>query len=484
MQTQSNTTPKMGAVPYRLRPKTHGLVAAALANKQKVFDLVAEFGSPLNLIFPQVFRENYTAFATALQVEQVQHRVYCTCKPNRSDAFLREVANLGAYVDVSSLGEFEAARNAGIIGAKISATGPKNKPYMDAVLQDQALSVVDNWHELHYLSHNAQGTQPVMVRLSSPQEGGPAQDDTFGFHFADVPSLITYMLQHPKLAFHGFACHYSGGFDAVRLRHIELALQATLKALACGLMPKAVNIGGGYQVGYVQSNTEWQNFMTALKQAVIGQGESITWDNAGMGLRLQNGSLTGSANFMDHYQSTTGADHLKKILNTPFAALEGATLIDFLRDSALALYIEPGRALADQCGVTLAEVNFTKKSAKGHWLINLDMHHANLNAHAFKYMAEPFVLHRKEGLSANTEGVFYYGSLCFASDLITFHKTYPDHLPQSGDVVAFANTAGYRMDFAESEMLRHPNAKKVCLTLENNQWHHILDTHYQLGNAQ
>jgi hypothetical protein len=86
------------------------------------------------------------------------------------------------------------------------------------------------------------------------------------------------------------------------------------------------------------------------------------------------------------------------------------------------------------------------------------MHHANLNAHAFKYMAEPILLHRKGNLPLNTEGVLYYGALCFASDLITFHKTYPDHMPQAEDVVAFVNTAGYRMDFAESEMLRHPNA--------------------------
>ncbi len=471
-------------VPYRLRPRMHAMVKDALDNKALFFDLVEQFGSPLNVIFPEIFYQKYQLFDEMLAGEHLNYRLYYTCKPNRSNALLTEAASLGAYVDISSLGELNAALDAGVNPEKISATGPKNKAYMDAVLKHQALCVIDNWFEFDYVTQNGQGQNPIMIRLSSPQDGGPAQDDSFGFHFNDVPRLIEAIKEHEISDFHGFACHYSGAFDKTRLRHIDMVLKASLMAIDNGVMPLAINIGGGYQVGYVQSNQEWQDFTTALKKAVIGDHSPVTWDNASMGFRLQNGNLSGSANFVDHYQSRTAENHLEKILYETFDVLDGGSLLDFIRDSGLSLYVEPGRSLMDQCGVTLANVNFVKKSAKGNTLVNLDMHHANLNAHAFKYMAEPIILHRQDDLRQddlpiNTEGVFYYGSLCFASDLITFHKTYPDHLPQSGDLVSFINTAGYRMDFAESEMLRHPNAEKICLTKTDGAWSYFKDNDYK-----
>lgn len=466
-------------VPYRLRPRMHKMVAEALENKTLLFDLVERFGSPLNVIFPQIFHQKYRLFDEMLSGEHLNYRLYYTCKPNRSDALLAEAASLGAYVDISSLGELRAALDAGVEPSKISATGPKNKSYMDAVLAHKILCVVDNWFEFDYITENSQDGVSLMIRLSSPQQGGPAQDDSFGFHFNDVPKLIEAIKKRDISEFHGFACHYSGAFDKTRFRHIDLVLKASLMAIDNGLMPMAINIGGGYQVGYVQSNQDWQDFTTTLKKAVIGDHIPVTWDNAGMGFRLQNGNLTGSANFIDHYQSRTGENHLEKILYETFEALDGVSLLDFIRDSGIALYVEPGRSLMDQCGMTLAHVNFVKKSAQGHDLVNLDMHHANLNAHAFKFMAEPVTLHRRDNLPDNNEGVFYYGSLCFSSDLITFHKTYPDHIPESGDLVCFVNTAGYRMDFTESEMLRHPNAKKICLTKIDDIWSCVTDNSYK-----
>lgn len=466
------------AVPYRLMPRQHPLVAQSLMQKDLLFDLVKRYGSPLNIIYPQIFRQKYQLFKETLASEHLQHRLYVTCKPNRSDALLREAARANAYVDVSSLGELLAAREAGIPADHISATGPKNKAYLNAILDQKTLSSVDNWAELDYLETHATAPQEILIRLSAPQTGGAVQDDTFGFHIDDVPALLTTLKHSKQLIFVGFACHYSGSFDKTRFRHIDQALKATLHAFDQGLSPRALNIGGGYQVGYVKSNQDWQNFMTALKRAVLGEAPPVTWDNAGMGLRLQNGNLTGSASFMDHYQSTPGEIHLEQILAHEFECLDQASLLNFMRDSGLELYVEPGRALMDQAGITLAEVTFTKKSAQGNLLVNLDMNHSNLNAHAFKYMAEPILLHQRQDLPANKEGVFYYGSLCFASDLITFQKTYPDHLPESGDLAAFINTAGYRMDFAESTMLRHPTADKICLLCDEGIWTALPDESY------
>ena len=468
-------------VPYRLRPKMHRLVRHALSQKDYLFALMAKYGSPLNLMFPQIFREKYELFDQMLKGEHLDYRLYYTCKPNRSNALLREAALLGSYVDVSSLGEFQAALDAGVEPTKISATGPKNKSYMDIVLKHQSLCVIDNWHEFDYIKTHGAKKQPIMVRMSVPQTTELIPDDTFGLPYDDIDQIIDYVRENENLDFHGFATHYNytSYTDGATFHHIEQVVNSTLLAFEKGIMPKAINIGGGYLTGYVECGREWNAFLDHIKQSISGETKPVTWDNAGMGFRMQNNAVIGMPSFADHHQAITAENHLEKILYNPVQCLDGAPLIDFIRDSGLSLYMEPGRALMDQCGVTLANVEFLKTSSKGNVLVNLDMHYGNLNAHTFKYMAEPVLIHQDDNLEPNTEGVYYYGSLCFASDMITFHKTFPDHLPQNGDIAAFVNTAAYRMDFTESEMLRHPNAPKICMIQEGEAWHIVNDNDYK-----
>lgn len=477
MNSKNNIEKQNQSVPYRLHPKMHQMVKDALDQKEMIFSLMEKYGSPLNLIFPQIFHEKYELFDEMLKGEHLNYRLYYTCKPNRSNALLREAASLDAFVDVSSLGEFQAALEAGIEPAKISATGPKNKAYMDIILQHQSMCVIDNWHEMEYVANHAKQNQSIMVRLSKPLINSAVSDDTFGLPYDDLDQIIKKIKDTSLLDFHGFAVHYNYRTE-LNIAHIETVVSATLQAFENGLCPKAINIGGGYLVRYVECKEDWNDFINHIKGALKGDNEPVTWDGNGMGFRLQNGIVIGTEGFMNHCEPVTCENHLEKILYTKLDCLDSTSLLDFIRDSGLAVYVEPGRSLMDQCGVTLSNVEFTKKSSKGNLLVNLDMHYANLNAHTFKYMAEPVLIHRNDKLPINNEGVYYYGSLCFASDLITFHKTFPDHLPESGDIAAFINTAAYRMDFTESEMLRHPNAEKICLTRHNCEWTCTADSDY------
>jgi len=466
------------SVPYRLLPKMHDLVKEALNQKELIFSLKEKYGSPLNILFPQIFREKYELFDQLLDGEHLDYRLYYTCKPNRSNALLKEAAFLGAYVDVSSFGEFTAALDSGIEGHKISATGPKNKAYMNIILKHKALCVVDNWYEFEYITKYATADQPIMIRISKPIFNSAISDDTFGIAYEEIDKIISNLKELTHIDFHGFAVHYNYRTE-VNVAHIETVVQATLKLFEEGLYPKAINIGGGYLVRYVDCKEDWNAFINNIKGSLKGENEPVTWDGNGMGFRLQNGTVIGTEGFMNHCEPVTCENHLEKILHQPLDCLDGVSLLDFVRDSGLALYVEPGRALMDQCGITLANVNFMKASSKNNVLINLDMHYANLNAHTFKYLAEPILIHQNDNLPINNEGAYYYGSLCFASDLITFHKTYPDHLPENDDIAVFINTAAYRMDFTESEMLRHPNAEKICLVHKNNIWEVIEDNEYK-----
>ncbi len=70
-------------------------------------------------------------------------------------------------------------------------------------------------------------------------------------------------------------------------------------------------------------------------------------------------------------------------------------------------------------------------------------------------------------------------NLCMSHDMLRYNKTYPEILPQSGDLVAFPNTAAYMMDFMESETLMQPVAQKIALTENNGSWQWAKDRNYR-----
>ena len=62
--------------------------------------------------------------------------------------------------------------------------------------------------------------------------------------------------------------------------------------------------------------------------------------------------------------------------------------------------------------------------------------------------------------------------------MITYNKTFPDHIPQEGDLVIFVNTAPYIMDFVESKTLHQNIAKKIAVVEHNQRFRWFEDSVY------
>jgi diaminopimelate decarboxylase len=76
------------------------------------------------------------------------------------------------------------------------------------------------------------------------------------------------------------------------------------------------------------------------------------------------------------------------------------------------------------------------------------------------------------------DGVFYTGNLCLSENMIQYQKTYPDFLPQTGDIVAFINTAAYQMDNGESEVLQQRLAPKIAVVETDSGFRWFRDEFY------
>lgn len=461
----------------RVTPAMHPVIKRFLQEKLLAFSLVDGLGSPLNIIFPENIEETIQRFDRVYHERQLQGTIFYTSKPNKSLALKKQAATTKVGLDVSSEGELKAALASGFQPSRIEATGPKNIDYLALAAQQGVLINVDNFTELRQLVA-MKSVMPgdkkirILVRLdgfSSDRVKFTEQDTAFALSSNEAASLIDFLVEHQDvLDFVGFSFHFNAGDYSRRPGAIETCLRLTFESIERGLSPKALDIGGGYRIRYAADQDEWNAYIEELKSSVLGNRPSLTWNDSGLGFYREDGVLKGAPNFMEHFHKNDGHEDFASVIDAPLVAFDGYSAARILSENMFELYIEPGRALLDQCGITLARVNLTKKSIKGEQLVVLDMNRTNLNSTQLKLMTDPVVLYRSQNRSEANDGVMYVGNLCLTHDMIQYHKTFPQQLPQIGDLVAFINTAAYQMDFAETHVLQQRVAQKVAVVEGSN----------------
>lgn len=473
----------------KLRPRIHPSIRDFLTQPELLHNLCDGFGSPLNVMFPENIDENIKSFQAAYKKNHLRGRIYFTSKPCKSQALVRRASLAPIGIDVSSPQSLKHVMNCGFSPDRIEATGPKNAEYILTCLQLDVLLNADSMAELLLIKElrgklGLSRKARVMVRLSgfeSARMRFTPQDGTFGIHTRDVPAVIDWLVNNKdEIDFHGFSFYISGASVEQRVVAIENQLQLTFLAMQKGLKPRGIDIGGGFSVQYAEDMMEWNNYLEALKQSVAGEIENQTWNNSGLGYRNVNGVVAGAPLVVNHVPSHTKGEELDFWLNQRSVGFGNALLTDLIRDSLLELYIEPGRGMLDQCGITVGRVAFIKESTWGELLTGLEMNRSNNHAQNLKQLCDPVIIPRHpERNQPNARGVYYVGNLCVSYDILQYNKTYPDIVPERGDLVVFSNTAAYMMDFVESETLMQPLAQKVAVWRDSqDKFRWALDSQY------
>ena len=151
-----------------LPPALHPVVRSFLADGDRPAALLARWGSPLNLVFPEIFRANLASFRRVLDGSGLAYRICYAHKANQARAFVRAALDAGIGIDVASPGELASALDAGFPAGRIEATGPKGRPFLSQLTEQQVTVNVDNLWELSELIRlaRARGRRvPVLVRL-------------------------------------------------------------------------------------------------------------------------------------------------------------------------------------------------------------------------------------------------------------------------------------------------------------------------------
>ncbi|MFI2376264.1 Y4yA family PLP-dependent enzyme [Streptomyces sp. NPDC018964] len=463
-------------------------LASLLEDAPFLHSLADALGSPLNVLLPEVVADNAERFRVVYRRHRLTGRVYFAHKANRSSALVRRLAACdpaAVGIDVASLEELRHALGCGFTGNRVMATGPKDREFLWLAARVGATVNLDSAGELELLAELVRtyglDRVDVLARLSGfesdPGHGGAgtrvlSRRSRFGTPVAETDGLWAALERHrDAVTLTGLAYHLDTTGLEEKVRALERCVLAMDECRARGLAPRVVDIGGGFGAGYVAEAGEWERWTTALSEAVLGVRPALTWRGHGYGLRNEGGTVRGTAALYPAHRPVAGPDYLDRLLSLPAPVLgrpPATLLLEHLND----LYVEPGRALVDQCGLSLARVLDVRPMGDDptRHLVRLGMNAGDVSLEEHGVLVDPVLLPRgglRDGAADDGPvGVHLVGNLCLEADLITRRLVFLPRLPRAGDLLAFVNTAGYVMDFHAHHAQRQPVARTVAVTEE------------------
>lgn len=471
MATHNNDADK----PLLLRPRTSELVDRFLADRGLVRQISTACGSPVNVLFPGALKGNVNEFHMVLAKHRLNARIFFAHKATRSRSLVSQLAHQSVSVDVASLGELRHALSCGFDGSRLEATGPKNDEFLRLCLLHNGVINVDSLDELRRVAQlkrilSLKRKCKILIRLSGFGGFGSQilhKSSRFGVLFSEANEVFAALEEFKEdLLLLGFSFHLDTIGVPERLVAIENCLALFDQAIDRGFSPQILNIGGGFRINYLSEEQDWHRYVSALKEAVLGTGRPpLTWQGETFGLSAEQGKLTGQFNSYPYWDPLPGAKFLDEILSAPLPSRGEETVAEVLRSNGLELWLEPGRAVLDQCGITLARVNSIRTATGGEKLVILEMNGTGIRFLDGEVFVDPVILYQsppEPSASANVP-VFFAGNLCLERDLITRHLTFLPAPPRVGDPVAFINTAAYMMDFSAAQPIMQPVARKVTV---------------------
>lgn len=451
-----------------------------LSQINKLKNQINTFSSPCNILFPENLKNNIQIIENVLKKHNLVYKVFYAHKCNKSLSIVKEASLLNINIDVANVHELKRALISGFTGDRIEATGPKNKEFLILAIEQNVTINVDNLSELNtILELNKKINKKninILLRISSFFENYAVERITrFGMSYEDILEALDIICRNKFLNLLGFSFHVDTVKNSEKVTAIKNALKLTTKAIEMGLSPKVIDIGGGFKVNYIDSEDEWNSSITELKQSFLSLN-SLTWNNDTFGMNIKNNTLAGTLNIYNFYNKEKEAEDLDLFLSTPIEDYQNQTVAEILTDNMITIYVEPGKALLDNLGVTISKVNFVKK-IKDDLVVGLDMRRNDLVMVESEVFLDPIVVSESEKLKEKI-GVYFVGNLCLEGDLIYKRKIFIDQIPKEGDLVVFINTAGYFMDFNYLDNFKTPVTNKVAVVEKNNSFVFYMDDVY------
>jgi len=389
-------------------------------------DLAARFGTPLFVVSRHRLGEAFTAMEAAFRSQGLALEIFFSVKTNPVPRVLEILAGCGAGAEVISEFELWLARKLGLDGDRILVNGTmKSEALLRAAVTHGAhLINIETLAELETLREivEREGRRAnIGLRINpglrkrvfhfTTASGSSTSPIGFRRGSGEWQKALRLIVRRPDLfAFRGLHFHLGSGIREAGPYRDALASAAGFfdDALAAGLQPEALDIGGGFGID-------------TLKEATAGEALRLFVWNRG--------------------QEPPDATRSRGLLDEVADVCAGA-LSDYARKRGippLRLLVEPGRALSGPAQILLLSVRSVRERARGRRAAFCDAGAMSLSPLLISESHAVFAAGRAEDGGRLRYDI--YGSLPTPLDIVSLGRRLPELNP--GDVLAVMDTGAY-----------------------------------------
>ena len=449
-------------------PKLNDEAREVLNNKELLLGIGENVGYPYSIILPNAIKDNINSFKSVFYNHKLNYKIFFAHKCNKSSEVIKECLKNNINVDVSSLNELRHTLENGYTGNNILATGPKNKEFIKCAIENDCIISIDSLCELETIiniSNKLNKITEILIRINNADSNMVRKSSRFGLDNKELGKSLELIQINNNINLIGIAMH----FDTVNIKEkvngINRCIKIIDKLLSFGFDIKVLDIGGGYKLNYLDNKEEYQRSISKIKENIITGNEELVWNNYTFGLNVENNTLKGTFNSYDFYDDNVKDKYLDSILNSE---IDGRNISEIINDYGLEIWIEPGRSLLDNVGLNISRVNFVKE-VDNKTLVGIEMNKNQMLMGDNEIFIDPIILNNEEKIE-----FFIIGNLCLENDFIFKRKLFLNK-PRIDDLIVFVNTAGYYMDFEESESIMHDKKTKVVIRKGENGFNYYID---------
>src|SRR4051794_5262329 len=278
-----------------------------------VLDLAREFGTPAYVVAEDDLRARARAFVGAMAEHHGERgRVLFAAKAFPATAVLRIFADEGLGIDVASLGELHVALRAGFDPGRIVMHGnAKSLAELRAAVEHRLTLAVDNLDELDRLAALVgEGPQPLLLRVVPEVHTDTHHavatghaDQKFGMTLDEAATAVDRLHEAGWADLRGIHVHIGSQlFDLAPYREAVAAIAAL------GPFP-VYDLGGGLAAPYTAehrppSADEWVAGVTGAAHELLDARESELWIEPGRALVANAGVTLYTVESVKHRDST------------------------------------------------------------------------------------------------------------------------------------------------------------------------------------
>lgn len=419
-------------------------------------DLIETHGSPVNVHNYTAMGRNVGELRAAAAAHAIDFEIYFARKANKTLGAIDRAVREGCGVDVASLNELRQCLERGVSADRIIVSAAvKSKSLLQLAITSGVTVSLDNEDELRHAIDLARrlGTDlTAALRLAVDHPEIPPT--RFGLPASQWMTSLPEKI--PGLHVAGIHFHLNGYNARARSLGILEALDLIDELRTQGHRPSFIDMGGGIPMSYLDDADEWEGFWSKLAQ-LPNDDESLTWKSD----RLGSSDGAPGTGVYPYHQDLIRGGWLEMVLGH-VPEDDPASIADKLRAAQIQLRCEPGRSLMDGCGLTLAEVAFTKRRSDGLRLVGLHMNRTQCRSTSADFLLDPILVQVEQRNKKRAfESAFLVGAYCIEEELLLRRRfEFPSGVA-AGDIVAFPNTAGYLMHIVESASHQLPLAANV-----------------------